>query len=286
MNQAARLTLWLLVVLLSAAARAKDGAAPLPVPVKHYLDARKLLYDDDLPSAVELFERVVREHGDSEVADDSLYWAAWCRSRMQDGRPRAIEAWLRLMKRYPESPWMDETAIALRSTAREKAVAILEGRFANSKTELARNRIVDALAILGDEEVFPALWLRMTTYDGDAANALSHAGKAGAAALEDFLTDAGRSPGTRALALRHWSRAVLTEKTVPHERALEVVAKIAKDPMLVESTREIRALAAALADSKEEDEENQDLRETVRRLRREVAELTKQIAELEKLIRK
>jgi hypothetical protein len=103
MNVTARCALWLLVPLVAAVAQAEgnEKAPPLSVPVKHYLEARKLLYDDDLPSAVELFERVVREHADSEVADDSLYWAAWCRARMPDSRPRAVEAWLRLLKNRP-----------------------------------------------------------------------------------------------------------------------------------------------------------------------------------------
>jgi tetratricopeptide (TPR) repeat protein len=289
MNRCVRLVLWVLFPVLAASASAEEKPAArsepaVSKPVKHYLEARKLLYDDDLASAIELFERVVREHGDSEVADDALYWAAWCRARTKDGRPRAVEAWLRLLKRYPESPWIDETAAALRDAAPEEAKTLLKARFPKVKTDRARNRILDAMAVLGDEGAFPALWLRMTTHDEDAANALSRAGKAGAVALEDFLTDEGRSPSTRGMALRHWARAVLTERTVPLDRARKVVAKIAKDPMLVESTREIRALAAALSVEQDAAKDEEDLRDAVRRLRTEISELKKQMAELEKLL--
>jgi len=279
-------TVLLLLLAFVAPAAASPEKDPLPEPTRQYLEARRLLYVNDLPSAVELFERVVKEHPGSDVADDCLYWAAYCRIRLPDGRPRAVEAWLRLLKRHPASPWLDEAAAALKESARDRAAEILRAALAKKPEKGVRHRLTDGLAALGFEDVIPALEARVNEGDRSAAIALSRLGTAGAASLEQMLRDDAATAACRVAAYRGWARAVAAEKTVPAERARTLLKAILADPLLTEVRRDARALARSLKPKAEKDVDEEDLAETVRGLRREVADLKKQVAELEALLRK
>jgi tetratricopeptide (TPR) repeat protein len=275
----AMLLLVVTVPVTVTAARAEEEPAPA---IRHYLDARKMLFDDDLESAVELFGRVVREHPDADVADDALYWMAWAHRSLPDGRPRAVEAYLRLLRRYPESPWLDEAAAALRESGRDEALGILRKRLNETDKAAARRYAVVALAALRDESVLPELEKRLSDGDVEAAIGLSRLGTGGVAALETALKNGDLGPAARTAAFRGYARAALAEKAVKPDRATKVLVEIETDETLLPLRREIRGLIAALRP----DEKEEDLAETVRRLRREVAELKKQVADLETIVRK
>jgi hypothetical protein len=279
----------LVVLLVSSLAATAAAEEESPEPVRKYLEARKLLYEDDLPSAVELLERVVREHPDSEVADDCLYWSGWCRLRLPEGRPRGVEAFYRLMRRYPESPWLDEAGAAMPEKFRPDPIRLLRERLGDPPSAAAAHRAQDALAAMGDAGVAPLLEKRVAAGDREASGALSRLGETGVAILEPILLDEGRSPDARRAALAGWIRAV-TAGVVPTSRAKDVLLEIRDQPVFAEHRRTNVALLIALARERpnagraEGRDDEEDLRETVRRLRREVRELREQVDELTRLL--
>jgi len=251
-----------------------------------YADARRLVYEDDLPAAIELFGRVVREHPGSGVADDALYMIGWCWERRPDGEPRAIEAWVRFARRYGTSPWLDEAADGLnRLGAVESVRALLKERAAAGDSPLAR-RAADALAALGDASVLPSLRTRLAAGDRDAARALSRLGRPGADALANAALDEKRTEAERAAALEgfahavrtgklddKWVRSVLVtlEKTHPNRRAVRAIGSWGGDARNEPADKTGRA-------------HDLDPAEQIARLERRVEGLKKQIEALERIV--
>lgn len=54
--------------------------------------------------AVELFDRVLREHPESPVAPEAAYWAAVARYKVSKNRDDLHRGWRVIQDRYPDSP--------------------------------------------------------------------------------------------------------------------------------------------------------------------------------------
>jgi len=274
-----------LVALLAAAGLARAGDEDDPDAIAWYVDARRLVYDEDLPAAIELFGRVVAAHPSSDVADDALYMIGWCWERRADGEPRAVEAWLRLARRYGASPWLDEAAAGLaRLGAADKIRLLLRERLAAEGA--VAHRAADALAALGDGSVLPGLRDRLAAGDHEAAEALARLGRAGADALATAARDESRAAAERAVALEGFALAV-REGGLDAAWVAAVVAELEKthpNRRLVRSLRrEVEPDDAKLGTTVNE-RSGSDESEQIARLERRVAALKEQVEALERIV--
>jgi outer membrane protein assembly factor BamD (BamD/ComL family)/HAMP domain-containing protein len=104
-----KMTLALLLCLLSPALAQEDAEQP-PDPKARFWQARQVMLTGDARSAAELFRILNKDHPESEIADDSLYWMGRCDLRVKDREPEAVVAFTRLIREHPASPFVDDAA--------------------------------------------------------------------------------------------------------------------------------------------------------------------------------
>lgn len=74
-----------------------------------------------LSEAIANFKTVVRNFGDSEIADDALYQLGRIYGEMMDKPDLAAEAWNELVTKYPDSPYADKKLYSRLKKAQAKA---------------------------------------------------------------------------------------------------------------------------------------------------------------------
>ncbi len=151
-----RVAVGLLAAVLAAHAGAGEGR-PAPGkedPETRFKKARLVMLGGDPASAAELFRAVLGADPASRVADDCLYWRGRCLLRVKDREPDAVVAFLRLVREYPESPFVDDAARELALLGDRTAVPLLQRR-ARGKGK-ASELAVRALAEFGVEKAAPA----------------------------------------------------------------------------------------------------------------------------------
>jgi TolA-binding protein len=109
-------------LVLAAPAAGQDD------PKTRFWEARRVLLKGDAASAAELFRTVLVADPKSEVADDCLYWMGRCYLRLKDREPDAAVALNRLVRDFPESPFIADAARELAAMGDRSLVPLLRKR--------------------------------------------------------------------------------------------------------------------------------------------------------------
>jgi hypothetical protein len=137
-------TFRLAIVLLAAAGSALAGETPR----ERFWEAHAVLLKGDPASAAELFRTLRAEAPDDPVADDCLFWIGRCYLRLPDREPDAVVALNRLVREYPESPFLDDAARELSRLGARQSVTVLRARLERGEAEEVTAR---ALAVFGED---------------------------------------------------------------------------------------------------------------------------------------